>query len=224
MLVEFDGARVSAVLFDMDGLMIDTERLARRAWDRAFADDGLIVPDEAHLRAIGRTVKDTLQIWRDALGAHVDVESINARKIRYLEQIYNTEGVPLKPGLRELLDALDAHHVPYAIATSTARTQATLKISKLTVPQKFDVVVCGDEVAHGKPAPDIFLAAARKLATPITKCVVLEDSLAGIRAAHAAGAIPLMVPDIVQPDDATRALARHVFASLHDVRIALFGA
>lgn len=210
--------KIGAVIFDMDGLMLDTERLARIAWDRAMADWGHTIPDEVYYRLIGRSVADVGEILRQALAADLPFEEIALRKRQYIDQEIAEHGIPVKPGLYELLDWADQVGLKKATATSTFREVALQKLRLVGLQDRFDAIVCGDDIRRGKPAPDIFLAAASKLDTPASECVVLEDSEPGIEAAQAAGMIPLMVPDIKPPSEEAAARAYRVFPSLVQVK------
>ena len=154
---------IAAVIFDMDGLMLDSQRLARRAWRRACADWGYDLTDGVYLQVVGRTVRDAEAVYRTAFGASFDFPAVYQRRLVYLDEIIHTEGVPIKPGLLEFLDAVERLTLPKAVATSTVRSLAVERLAIAGVLDRFDAVVCGDEVPAGKPAPDIFLAAADRL-------------------------------------------------------------
>jgi HAD superfamily hydrolase (TIGR01509 family) len=210
--------KIGAVVFDMDGLMLDTERLARIAWDQAMAEWGHTIPDEVYFRLIGRSVADVGEILRQALAADLPFEEIARRKRQYVDREIAEHGIPVKPGLHELLDWVDQAGLKKATATSTFREVALQKLRLVGLQDRFDAIVCGDDIQRGKPAPDIFLAAARKLAIPAGECVVLEDSEPGIEAAQSAGMVPLMVPDIKPPSEEATARAYRVFSSLGQVK------
>lgn len=203
-----------AVLFDMDGLMFDTERLARMGWEGAFAENGFTLDDVLYLRLVGRTIPDVAAILQAEFGEEFPFERIYGRRQQIYEDHLTCHGVPYKPGLMEVLDFLRAHQVPLAVASSTPRAFGRKKIESSGLQDRFQAVAFGDEVAHGKPAPDIFLLAADRLGYPPKECIVIEDSEAGIQAAHAAGALPLMVPDLKQPAPEIRSLAFGVFETL----------
>ncbi len=207
-----------AVIFDMDGLMLDSERMARDAWRRALADWGLALPDDLYFQLVGREAVDTKAILARAFGPALPVEEAYARKQRYLEQAMLRDGIPTKPGLHALLDFLDARGIRKAVASSTHRPLVIQKLTWTRLLGRFEVIVCGDEVPNGKPAPDVFLLAAERLGVPARDCIVLEDSEAGIRAARAAGMTPILVPDLKPPSPETEALAHRVFPSLEHVR------
>ncbi len=206
------------MIFDVDGLMLDTEILARRAWDRAMSDWNLTIPDSTYAKLVGRRVDDVGKIIAEEMGAHVPFEEIALRKSEYLEASIANNGIPIKPGLLELLDWLDKRRISKAVASSTHRQVLLRKLALTGLVGRFTVMVCGDEIAQGKPAPDIFLAAARHLQVAPSECIVLEDSEPGIIAANAAGMIPILVPDQIKPSAEAVALAFRVLPSLHDVK------
>jgi HAD superfamily hydrolase (TIGR01509 family) len=211
----------SAVIFDMDGLMLDTERINQMAWRRAAAEWGYTFPDEIYLVAVGRTVRDTKALFRRTFGPDFPFEAMYQRKQDYVDAYIGNQGLPLKSGLLELLDLVEGLSLAKAIATSTIRSQALKKLTIAGLIDRFETIVCGDEIPKGKPAPDIFLAAAERLQVLAAGCLVLEDSEAGIRAAHAAGMRPIMIPDMKQPTPEIAALAYKVLSSLFEVEALL---
>ena len=208
--------KVAAVIFDMDGLMFDTERIAQFAWQRAAADLGYDYSDTLFRGVIGRNSKDVQRITLEALGQDAPFAEIYEKKQIYLEEYIQQDGLPLKAGLIELLDCLEMLSLPKAVASSSpkARIQRNLQAAGL-LEGRFDALVGGDEVRNGKPDPEIFLLASDALDISPEACLVLEDSNAGIQAAHAAGMIPVMVPDILEPTDQSRRLAYIIIPSLH---------
>lgn len=207
----------AAVLFDMDGLMFDTETLAFRAWSRALAEHGLEMRASDYSRLIGRNMADARLILLDAYGPDTPVDALDAARFRYSSAEVAERGVPLKPGLMALLDALDALGIPRAMATSTGRERATALLERAGLAGRFHAIVCGDDITRGKPAPDIFLVAARRLDAAATSCLVLEDSEPGVRAAHAARMKAVLVPDLAPVAPAARGLAWRIVANLEDV-------
>ena len=129
-----------------------------------------------------------------------------------------SQGVPCKPGLHELLGWLQDHNIPCIVASSSPRNMIEMNLKNTGVDGYFKGVVCGADVEHSKPAPDIFLLAARQLGLPAEECLVLEDSFNGVRAGHAAGAVTVMVPDIAQPDEEMRSLYTCCCRDLLEVR------
>jgi HAD superfamily hydrolase (TIGR01509 family) len=209
---------VQAVIFDMDGVMLDTEKVATRAWKQTFAELGHILTDELNLAMIGRNEPDSNAIIQRAMGAGFPVERCRRKANARYMALLKKEGVPLKRGIVELLDFLAQRMIALAVATSTPRALALSKLRQAGLDTWFSAIVAGDDVARGKPEPDLFLAAARRVNAAPGCCVVLEDSPAGIRAGQAAGMIPIMVPDMIQPDDSLRRLAYAVVPSLGEAK------
>jgi HAD superfamily hydrolase (TIGR01509 family) len=208
---------IKAFIFDMDGLMLDTERIAERAWTMAMAERGYLYTSEINLKVIGRTLVDTKLIFGEVFGAGLPFDEIYQRKLRYSNHIISQEGIPIKPGLVDLLAELKIRGYQVAVGSSTERETLIKKLSLVGLIDQFGVIVCGDEVESGKPAPDIFLEAARRLGVSPQACVVLEDSENGIKAAHAAGMVPIMVPDLKPPTEEMEGMAYRILNSLAEV-------
>jgi HAD superfamily hydrolase (TIGR01509 family) len=207
---------IDAVIFDMDGLILDTEPLYRRVWQAAAGECGYRLSDAYFLRLVGRRSADCRRMLLEDFGPQFPLERVLDCARRHHKRAFNGP-IPLKSGLIELLDDLDRRRLRRAVATSTDRRRASTQLGAAGLLERFEHLTTGDEVEHGKPAPDIFLAAASKLGVPPNHCLVLEDSEPGIAAAHAAGMMPVMVPDLLQPCDTTRMQCRAVLPSLHQV-------
>jgi HAD superfamily hydrolase (TIGR01509 family) len=206
------------VIFDMDGLMLDTEPISLLAWQAASAELGYDLDAATYDRMIGLGHAAALDVLRRHFGHACPVDALEAAaQVKYRAAL-DTDGVPLKPGLSALLRFLDDREVPKAVATSTETTLATDKLRRAGVLEHFEVVIGGDQVSRGKPAPDIFLLAARHLGLRADRCLVLEDSAPGARAAAAAGMRVVIVPDRVAPPPDTRDLAYAVADSLIEAR------
>ncbi len=209
--------RPRAVIFDMDGLMLDTETLGPRAWEGGSLTSGVPFDQTLLPLMIGRNHRDTRDFLLRHYGDDYPVDRLTTACTATFDAIIEAEGIMLKAGLVELLDWLDGQHIERAVATSTRHARACAQLTRLGLLGRFVTLVGGDDVAHGKPAPDIFLEAASRLALPPAECMVLEDSEPGVRAALAAGIAPIMVPDIHAPSAALRGTGIVVLASLHDV-------
>jgi len=209
--------RPAAVIFDMDGLMLDTEPLAARAWGKAAAMLGVDFDMSLAQGMIGRNFADCSAMLRARYVTPYPVDALLARWHAAYDAIVEREGLALKPGVHELLDWLEGAAIKRAVATSTRRDRAHAKLAHTALLPRFHEVVGGDEVAFGKPAPDIYVEAARRLGTSAATCLVLEDSEPGVRAALAAGMTPIMVPDLVPPSADLVALDLIVLPTLHDV-------
>jgi len=210
-----------AVIFDMDGLMLDTEPLAARAWDDAAAAEGVAFDAALARRMIGRNFHDCTLLMRAHYPASYPVDAVLGRWHAAYDAIVLRDGLTQKPGVVALLDWLEAHDIARAVATSTRRERAQAKLARTALLPRFAALVGGDEVAHGKPAPDIYLEAARRLDAPPATCLVLEDSEPGVEGALAAGMTAVMVPDLAPPGAGILARDVIVHASLLDVKAML---
>jgi len=211
-------ARPLAVILDMDGLMLDTEGLAARAWTDAAALVGIRFDHAVTRHLIGRNFPDCAALIRAHHGEGYPVDDLMRAWHDAYDAIVDREGIALKPGLAELLAWLEDERIPKAVATSTRRSRAQAKLVHTGLFERFAALVGGDEIARGKPAPDIYVEAAARLGVAPRDCVALEDSEPGIRAALAAGMAPIMVPDLAPPSPALLAHAPLVLASLVEVR------
>ena len=213
-----ENGTVRAIVLDMDGLMIDTEPLYKRSMQQTARKLGYDLSDEFMLSLVGRQDSDCRRLIASRFGDGFPQDAFWSGWPKIWRQIASTEGIARKPGLEELLSFLSETRLPAALATSTYREQAEFSLSAASVEYPFVHMVTGDQIGHGKPAPDIFLEAARRLGISPQHCVALEDSENGIRSAAAAGMTAIMVPDLIPPSDEIRRLANHVLESLHDVR------
>ncbi len=215
--------RLRAVIFDMDGLMFDTERIAQKAWQQAAHDFGYEFPPETFAWIVGLTLADVRRNAQRIFGADFPFDLVYQRRQEYLDNYITTRGIPLKPGLLELLAKVERAGLARALASSTARRIIDRNLKRAGLDHgHFDVIVGGDEVQNGKPAPDIFLLASEKLQVPAESCLVLEDSNAGVQAACAAGMPAIMVPDVLEPTPEARRCAYRILPDLHAVSRLLF--
>lgn len=206
-----------AVILDMDGLLLDSERVALALLARAAADQGQPWRHEVGLALVGLGSQDSDALIRHHMGERYPVAAVREAFGRLYEAAIHAGEIPLKAGVEELFDLLEELGLPKAVATSTRRSRAIPKLAAVKLVERLAAVICGDEVARGKPAPDIFLAAARALGVPPEGCLVLEDSNAGVRGARAAGMSVVMVPDLLTPAEDVLAAAVPVVESLHRV-------
>jgi HAD superfamily hydrolase (TIGR01509 family) len=208
-----------AVIFDMDGLMIDSERVSIACWTQAAHELALPLADDFWLRFVGLGDRDCERL----LLQHIDAGQVAALFARChdLYEARTQEGLPLRPGILDLLQLLHDHGIARAVATSTRQPRASRKLAAAGLLPFFEVVVTSSDVAYPKPAPDIYLLAAQKLGKDPARCLALEDSPAGIRAAVGAGMTAIQVPDLVHPDDDLRALGHRIVDSLADAHTLL---
>jgi HAD superfamily hydrolase (TIGR01509 family) len=203
-----------AVVFDMDGLMLDTEAIAQAASIDTARELGFEFSRELYLSLVGNDWATCVQILKRALGENFDVEAFGKRCGELERERMREHGIPLKPGLVALLDWLDSIHVPYGIATSTSPSGTEFRLRRVGIYDRFASITTRSEVPNGKPAPDIYLLAAKKLAAEPAELLVFEDSHVGVRAGHAAGAKVIMIPDMLPPTPEMEALAFKIFPSL----------
>lgn len=205
---------IRGIIFDMDGLMLDTERLFRQAYQQAAMEHGVDFPDELYAEMIGHRADSSQRIMMKGLGPDAPHQEIIEGARRHYYVLLEKGGVPIRPGLADVLDYLDEIDMPRAVATSTHGGLTNSKLSASGLSKRLPVVVSGDEVEHGKPAPDIYLRAAELLDLPATVCLVLEDSPTGLEGAFNAGATPVLIPDLREPTDKMRKQAALIFPSL----------
>lgn len=189
----------AALLFDMDGLMIDTEALSERVWRQTATEQGIPLSHAQLQMMVGLSTERCLQYLADTLPAGHDVQAFGQLARQRYHQMLHQEEIPLKPGILHLLDWCTRENLPRAVGTATQRTLADLKLTRTGLQRYFAHTVAGDEVAHSKPAPDVYLKAARLLGVTPADCIVLEDSAHGAQAALAANMRVIIVPDMAPP-------------------------
>jgi HAD superfamily hydrolase (TIGR01509 family) len=210
----------AAVIFDMDGLLFDSERLYAQSILTAAAEVGCPMSHDIFLQLVGRSREVNHAFLLGHYGADYPLQALIAAWGRHFRELART-GLPLKPGAIELLDLLDDLRLPRAIATSSthATVQANLLVHSLA--DRFHGVVAHGDYATGKPAPDPFLKAAERLGVEPALCLALEDSHNGVRSASAAGMMAVMVPDLIPATEEIHGLCTHVVNDLHAVCLLL---
>ena len=206
-------ARFRAAIFDMDGLLLDSERPILEAWLQAERELGCGFEPELFLRVIGRRGSEGAALFRASLGSAFPYDEVRAR-VQVLMAAVRERGYAIKPGARELLARCRAEGLRCAVASSTRRAQLEQRLTSARLYEYFQAFAGGDEVERGKPAPDIFLLVAERLGAAPSQCLVLEDSEHGARGAVAAGMQAVIVPDLNQPSDEARAFSLAVLPSL----------
>lgn len=208
-----------AVIFDMDGLMLDSERAIIGCLAEAARELGHDLPEVLWLSMVGHSEAVCRHLLDEAVG-EAQRELVLQRSHALYEAVV-VAGMPHRPGIIEMLEFLRLRGIPRAVATSTRRPLALRKLEASQLLPYFDAVCTSSDVEHPKPAPDVYLLAARSLDVDPALCLVLEDSPTGVRAALAAGMHPIQIPDLLEPDDAVRALGHTILPSLHDARVLL---
>jgi HAD superfamily hydrolase (TIGR01509 family) len=206
----------AAVVFDMDGLLFDTEALYQRAIALAAAEGGHDLTSTSSLM-IGRPIVQSRGILLDTYGPTFPVDEFFTVMFQHFDRIAATDLV-LKPGVVELLEALDQLKLPRAIATSSAHHRVQAHLLAHSLGTRFHVIVGHGDYAASKPAPDPFRVAAERLGVEPRFCLALEDSPNGVRSACTAGMMTVMVPDLIEPTDEIQALCNFVASDLHEVR------
>ena len=206
-----------ALVFDMDGLLLDTERIALRAFEEACREAGWPDPDlDVYARCIGGTGADEGAILRAGYGPDFPWEAVRDGWWRRYHEHVEHRAVPVKPGVTELLSYCVDSGLPCALATSTRAALAQTKLSLAGLDGYFPVRVTGDMVRRGKPDPEPYLSAAERLGAQPERCWAFEDSTNGVRSAFAAGCAVFQVPDLVEPPPELRRLGHTVLESLYD--------
>ena len=195
---------ITAVIFDMDGVLFDTERMYMECWREAAEPRGLKNVDEISKACIGRTLQGTKEVFEAAKaeqGIDVSFEELHEDCSRRFQKKEEREGLPEKPGVHEILEYLKENEVPVALASSTRKAAVMEHLNRAGITGYFQKIVCGDMVAHGKPAPDMYVKACEERGVKPEQAMAVEDSFNGIRSAHAAGLFTVMVPDQLPPTE-----------------------
>ena len=215
-------ASYAGVIFDMDGILIDSEPLFRLAAQRAARDLGYEVTDELFLTWMGLPPAAVATSITQTLGQDFPMDAFRDRFREIWTEHTESHGVPAQPGISELLSSLRARQIPFGVATSTQRDQAERSLQLAGLWTYIDKLVAGNEVEAGKPAPEIFLRAAEEIGIQATRCVALEDSEAGVRSASSARMLTIMVPDLHQPSAEIASLADYVLpTTVHAARVVI---
>ncbi|MBO6158282.1 MAG: HAD family phosphatase [Firmicutes bacterium] len=205
---------IDAIVFDMDGVLFDTERVSRDCWRQIAKEHQIEGIDEVYPMMIGVNHTDGLEIFRKIYGEGIDGEAFLAECGVLMKKRLHEEGLPLKQGVLELLEYLRQNQIPAAICSSTAVPVIKDHLMQAHMESYFQAIIGGNMVLHSKPQPDIYLKACEELGKDPARCMAIEDSPNGIRSASAAGMIPVMIPDLVEPTDELRALSFRVEKSL----------
>jgi HAD superfamily hydrolase (TIGR01509 family) len=205
----------AAALFDMDGLLIDSERVILSAWLEASRHHGHALTQEDYVAVIGRNGPESREILIELLGGAGPFRAVRSHAAALMAALPDEPRFPLKPGVVELLSVLRAAGIPCAVASSSNADEIRHRLGQVGVLDHFDAVSGGNEVPRGKPDPAVYLLAAERIGVPAARCLAFEDSENGALAALASGAQLVMVPDLKHPAPHVAERSLHVLPSLH---------
>ena len=197
---------LKGIIFDMDGLMIDTESLLQKFWVQSANELGFPMTKEHVLGIRSLASKYAIPHLKSIFGENFDYYAIRKRRIELMNNYIKENGLIKKKGLDQLLEYLSKTNLKTAVATATDLERTTMYLNSINVYDYFDKIICGDMIKNGKPQPDIYLEATKQLGLNPSECIALEDSPNGILSAYKAGCMPIMIPDLSQPDDETSKL------------------
>ncbi len=209
---------IELIIFDMDGLMFDTEKISYIAWNEAANKYNYKISRDLFEKTVGTNLTKTKEIYLEHFGESFPFDLIRNERVKISDEFIKANGVPIKEGLYELIQYLNKSKIKKAIATSTSRRRASNLLSLVQIDGFFDYILCGDEIKNSKPNPEIFLKVADKLKCNPNKCLVLEDSELGVIAAYQAGMIPIIVPDLKEPSKEIQSFIFSRMDNLLDVK------
>lgn len=205
------------VIFDMDGVILDTEHMYLNAWRKVAKENGLGDLDALIYRCIGLNERRTKELVTSYLGPKRNYDTLRAQVKDAFNLQARETGIPVKKGVYEIFPYLSSRKITMGLASSTRGERVIPQLTDAKLLAYFSAVVTGDMVRYSKPEPEIFLLCAEQMGVSPADTYVIEDSFNGITAAHRAGMMPIMVPDLKQPDEAIRAMTVTVEKDLHDV-------
>lgn len=191
---------IKAIIFDMDGLMIDSERVTFECYQERLKDMNLTMDEEFYKTLLGKPIKGIYQRFYDVYGNDFPIENVIQDVHQIMAERFETEGVPVKKGLVELLHYLKDNNYKTIVATSSNRDRVDKILAQAKITEFFDDSICGDEVTKGKPNPEVFLKSCQKLGVNVDEAIVLEDSEAGIQASYDANIKVICIPDMKYPE------------------------
>lgn len=206
-----------AVIFDMDGLMINSERVTFEGYQLVMRKLGLSISEDFYKQLLGKTLPTAYQIFYNEYGDDFPMEQVLNDVHQYMADLFDQEGVPLKKGLLELLIYLKENNYKTIVATSSTRKRVDYILGLADIIKYFDDSICGDEVTHGKPHPEVFLRACEKLGVNPSDAIVLEDSEAGIQAAYSGNIDVICIPDMKYPEQEFEKMTTKILDSLDQV-------
>lgn len=208
---------IKAVIFDMDGVILNTEPLLARYWCMAAREFGFPMEYEHALTLRSMCEKYASPFLKNTFGESFDYRAVRARRKELMNRDIEENGLELKPGIGELLDYIDTTGLKAAVATATDMERAERYLKSVGLYDRFDKICCGPMVKNGKPDPDLYLFAADKIGIKPSECIAIEDSPNGIKSAYGAGMNTIMVPDLSQPDEELKKMLFRKCDSLKEV-------
>ena len=208
---------IKAIIFDMDGLMIDSERVTFECYQEILKGMNLTMDEEFYKTLLGKPLKGIYQRFYDVYGNDFPIEDVIKDVHTLMAQRFETEGVPVKTGLKSLLEYLKINNYKTIVATSSNRDRVDTILAQAQITDYFDDSICGDEVTKGKPNPEVFLKSCQKLGVSVDEAIVLEDSEAGIQASYDAGIKVICIPDMKYPEKQYEEKTFKIFKDLNDV-------
>ncbi len=205
---------IKGAVFDMDGLMFDSERITYNCWQKLMDEIGFEYSIDVFKQTVGRRKKEVEQFYYSKYGNDFPYRRLSEIQRKNYINFVTTKGVPVKKGLYEILDFLKDNDIKIALATSTSRQTSLINLESARVEKYFDALVCGEDVTNGKPDPEVFLTAAQKIGIEPEQCIAFEDSFNGIKSAFAAGMTTVMVPDFIQPTDEILSMVNYLCSDL----------
>ncbi len=209
---------IEAVIFDMDGVIFDSEKVICDLWEEIAEEYNLDGMEELMIKCIGINDKATCRLFKETYGEDFDYDYYKGICLERYHEKYDGGRLPMKPGVNELLSFLKENGIKVALASSTRKTIVVSQLKDAGIYDYFQVVVCGDMVSRSKPEPDIFLKAAEELGVDCANAYIIEDSFNGIKAAYSAKAKPIMVPDLIGPDEEIEKKCHKIYKNLIEVR------
>lgn len=208
---------IKAIIFDMDGLMIDSERVTFECYQERLKDMNLTMDEEFYKTLLGKPIKGIYQRFYDVYGNDFPIENVIQDVHQLMAERFETEGVPVKKGLVELLHYLKDNNYKTIVATSSNRDRVDKILAQAKITEFFDDSICGDEVTKGKPNPEVFLKSCQKLGVNVDEAIVLEDSEAGIQAAYSGNIDVICIPDMKYPEQEFEKMTTKILDSLDQV-------
>ena len=213
-----ENKKIKGVISDMDGVILDSEKLYVRFWCEAanFYGYPMETKHALSIRSMARPL--AAEKLKGYFGEDFDYKAVHAKRVELMDKYIEENGIEAKSGAKEMLEYLKGNGYKIALATATPYERASKHLKKLSLFEYFDEIVCAAMVEHGKPAPDIYIEAAKRLGLKTAECLALEDSLNGMKSASSAGCVTVMVPDLDEPDENSYPLIYRAADGLTDIK------